>query len=190
MGVELHAGGRTDGHDEADSMFSQFYERFWKCLAPFLAVSVTSQLFIFVDCISIGAWKWQSAVWSGINTNVSVSNTTLCFIYNKNNILSGRHVSALIRSSSGPLGKQIQEQSVFQCIVAFIEITQHFIYNKKYILSGRHVSAFIRSSSGPLGKHPKAIYISMHCGIYWNNTTLYFIYNKKIYVRATCFGLY
>jgi len=33
---------------------------------PFiLAVSVTSQIFISLDSISIAAWKWQSAVWSG-----------------------------------------------------------------------------------------------------------------------------
>jgi hypothetical protein len=31
--------------------------------------------------------------------------------------LSGRQVSTSIRSSSGPLGKQIQELSIFQCIV-------------------------------------------------------------------------
>jgi len=43
--------------------------------------------------------------------NVSVNNKTLYFIYNKNNILSGRHVSTFIRSSSGPLGKDIQELS-------------------------------------------------------------------------------
>jgi len=43
--------------------------------------------------------------------------------------------------------------------------TLYFIHNKNSILSGRHVSIFIRSSSGPLGKHPRAIYISIHCGI-------------------------
>jgi len=51
--------------------------------------------------------------------NVSVNNTTLYFIYNKNNILSGRHVSTFIWSSSEPLGKQIRELSIFQCIVEF-----------------------------------------------------------------------
>jgi len=49
--------------------------------------------------------------------NVSVNNTTPYFIYNKNSVLSGRHVSTFIRSSSGPLGKQIQKLSIFQCIV-------------------------------------------------------------------------
>ena len=44
---------------------------------------------------------------------VSVNNKTLYFIYNKNSILSGRHISTFIRSSSGPLGKQIQELSIF-----------------------------------------------------------------------------
>jgi len=39
------------------------------------------------------------------------------FIYNKNSVLSGRHVSTFIRSSSGPLRKQIQELFIFQCIV-------------------------------------------------------------------------
>jgi len=29
--------------------------------------------------------------------------------------LSGRHISTFIGSSSGPLGKQIQELSIFQC---------------------------------------------------------------------------
>ena len=37
--------------------------------------------------------------------NVPVNTTTLYFIYNKNSILSGRHVSTFIRSSSGPLRK-------------------------------------------------------------------------------------
>jgi len=48
---------------------------------------------------------------------MSVNNTTLYFIYNKNSILSGRHVSTFIMSSSGPLQKQTQELSIFQCIV-------------------------------------------------------------------------
>jgi len=52
-----------------------------------------------------------------INTNGSVNNRTLHFIYNKNSILSGRHVSTFIRSSSGPLRKQIQELSIRQWIV-------------------------------------------------------------------------
>jgi hypothetical protein len=47
--------------------------------------------------------------------NVSVNNATLYFIYNKNSVLSGRHVSTFIRSSSGPLGKQIQELSIVLC---------------------------------------------------------------------------
>ena len=51
--------------------------------------------------------------------NVSVNNTTLYFIYNKSSILSGRHVSTFIGSSSGPLGKQIQELSIFQCIEGY-----------------------------------------------------------------------
>jgi len=49
--------------------------------------------------------------------NVSVNNTTLYFIYNKNTVLRGRHVSTFIRSSSGPLGKHIQELSIFQCVM-------------------------------------------------------------------------
>ena len=49
--------------------------------------------------------------------NVSVNNTTLYFVYNKNSVLSGRHVSTFIRSSSSPLRKKIQELSIFQCIV-------------------------------------------------------------------------
>ena len=49
--------------------------------------------------------------------NVSVNNTILYFIYNKNSILSGRHVSTFIRSSSGPLRKRIQKISIFPCTV-------------------------------------------------------------------------
>jgi len=48
---------------------------------------------------------------------MSVNNKTLYFIYNKNSILSGRHVLTFIRSSSDPLRKQIQELSLFKCIV-------------------------------------------------------------------------
>jgi len=44
--------------------------------------------------------------------NVSVNNTTLCFIYNKNSILSARHVSTFTRSSSGSLRKQILEPTM------------------------------------------------------------------------------
>jgi len=41
--------------------------------------------------------------------NVSVNNTTLYFIYNKNRILSGQYVSTFNRSSSGPLGSVFPE---------------------------------------------------------------------------------
>jgi len=60
--------------------------------------------------------------------NVSVNNTTLYFIYNKNNILSGRHVSTFIRSSSDPLGKQVQELSVFQCILGSQMLTDCVVW--------------------------------------------------------------
>ena len=60
---------------------------------------------------------WQKAVVPGVgrgrrsvemankiqNKYVSVNNTTLYFMYNKNSIMSGRNVSTFIRSSSGPL---------------------------------------------------------------------------------------
>jgi len=59
---------------------------------------------------------------------MSVNNTTLYFIYNKNSILSGRHVLTFIRSSSGPLGKQIQELSMFQCIVGSQMLTDCVIW--------------------------------------------------------------
>jgi len=59
--------------------------------------------------------------------NVSVNNTTL-FIYNKNSVLSGRHVSTFIRSSSGPLGKQITERYIFQCIVGSQMLTGFVIW--------------------------------------------------------------
>jgi hypothetical protein len=58
----------------------------------------------------------QCSIFIQINTNSSVNNT-LYFIDNKNNILSGRHVSTFIRSSSGPLRKQTQQLSVFRCIM-------------------------------------------------------------------------
>ena len=48
---------------------------------------------------------------------MSVNNTTIYFIYNKNNILSGWHISNFIKSSSGSLRKYIQELPMFQCIV-------------------------------------------------------------------------
>ena len=67
-----------------------------------------------------------------IYTNASVNNTTLYFIYNKLSILSGRHVSTFIRSSSGPLGKHIQELSIFQCIVGSQMFTDCYM-NVKYI---------------------------------------------------------
>ena len=54
---------------------------------------------------------------------VSVSNTKLYSIYNNNSMFSGRPVSIFIRSSSGPLGKQIQELSIFQCIVVSQTLT-------------------------------------------------------------------
>ena len=47
--------------------------------------------------------------------------------------MSGRHVSNFIRSSSGPLRKQIQELSMFQCTVGSQMLT-NFCYRKvKYI---------------------------------------------------------
>ena len=62
--------------------------------------------------------------------NMSVNNTTLYFIYNKNSILSGWHVSTFIRSSSGPLRKQIQELSIFQCIVGSQMLTDYVYWNR------------------------------------------------------------
>jgi len=52
----------------------------------------------------------------GINANMSVSNTTLYFIYNKNSIFSERHVSTFIRSSSGPLRKEIKSCLYFSAL--------------------------------------------------------------------------
>jgi len=60
--------------------------------------------------------------------NVSLNNTTLYFIYGKNSVLSGRHVSTFIGSSSGPLEKQIQELSIFQCIVGSQMLTDCVIW--------------------------------------------------------------
>ena len=48
----------------------------------------------------------EESLWNEEKPNkyrLSINNTTLDFIYNKNNVLSGRHVSTFIRSSSGPL---------------------------------------------------------------------------------------
>ena len=49
--------GWTDRHDEASSLFSQLYERSYKWLACYLAVSITSQILISVDYVSIAIWK-------------------------------------------------------------------------------------------------------------------------------------
>ena len=56
--------------------------------------------------------------------NVSVNNTTLYFIYNKNSILSWRHVSTFIGSSSGPQEKQSKSYLYFNAvrIPQYIEI--------------------------------------------------------------------
>jgi len=48
--------------------------------------------------------------------NVSVNNTTLYFVYNKNIILSGWHVSTFIRSSSGPLANRSQSYLYFDAL--------------------------------------------------------------------------
>ena len=64
---------------------------------------------------------------------MSLNNTTLNSIYKIISILSGRHVSTFIMSSSGPLRKQIQELSKFQCIVGsqmFIDYIQEFEIHK------------------------------------------------------------
>jgi len=92
-------------------------------------------------------------------------------MYNKNSILSGRHVSTFIRSSSGPLGKQIQELSIFQCIVG---------------------SQMLTDCQGdmfrPLLGHLQAL---------WENRSKSYLYLNTLWdpkclqiVRATCFDLY
>jgi len=69
------------------------------------------------EALPTGGWHTKHRVLiMTYKHNVSVNNTTLYFIYNKNNILSRRNVSTFIRSSSGPLGKQTRELSIFQCI--------------------------------------------------------------------------
>jgi len=119
-------------------------------------------------------------------------------------------------SSSGPLGKQIQEIFVFQCI----EGSQ---INKNSILSGGHVSTFIWVIFRPSGKKrfksylyfkalrdPKSIKtlycqgemfrpLLGHLQALWENRSKSYLYfnalrdpksKKKYTVRATCFDLY
>jgi len=47
---------------------------------------------------------------------VSVNNTTIYFIYNKNNILSGRHVSTFTGSSSGLLRNRSKNYLYFKAL--------------------------------------------------------------------------
>ena len=54
-------------------------------------------------------------------------------MYSKNSILSGRHVSTFIRSSSGPLRKQIQKLSTFQCTVGSQMLTMLCYTKVKYL---------------------------------------------------------
>ena len=62
-------------------------------------------------------------------------------MYNKIGILSGRYVSTFIRSSSGPLRKQIQELSKVQCLVGYQMLTDYiqeckihkFVYIVMYV---------------------------------------------------------
>jgi len=76
----------------------------------------------------VGAWnklilkqKFCASSWLITEINIlrcTVNKTSkLYFIYNKNCVLSGRFVSIFMRSSSGPLRKQIQELFIFQSIV-------------------------------------------------------------------------
>jgi len=47
---------------------------------------------------------------------MSVNNTTIYFIYNKNSILSGQHVSTLTGSSSAPLRKRSKNCLYFSAL--------------------------------------------------------------------------
>jgi len=58
-----------------------------------------------------------------VNTTCQSITQQIYFIYTKNSVLSGRHVSTFIRSSSGPLRKQVQELSIFQSIAGFQMLT-------------------------------------------------------------------
>jgi len=85
-------------------------------------------MFTFIHfCSNVYVFLMFSIPKCYINTNVSVNNTTLYCIYNKNSILSGRYVSTFIRSSSGPPRKQIQELSIFQFIVGSQMLTDCII---------------------------------------------------------------
>jgi len=74
---------------------------------------------LILHCLRSENPRKFSAILYFCEYNVSVNNTTLYFIYNKNSTFSGRHVSTFIRSSSGPLGKHIQELAIFQCFLGF-----------------------------------------------------------------------
>jgi hypothetical protein len=75
--------------------------------------------------------------------NVSVSSTTLHFMYNKNSTFSGRHVSIIIRPSSGHLGKQIQELSIFQCVERSQMLTGHLVYRGLFYIQHNVVRMLI-----------------------------------------------
>jgi len=50
MGAELfHADGQTNGHDEADSRFSQFCESAYKLVPALIALSRTGRLSLTVN---------------------------------------------------------------------------------------------------------------------------------------------
>ena len=76
--------------------------------------TVTSSLCISFMHRPRSDWKHSALI--RYKHNVSVNNTTLYFIYNKNSILSGQHVSTFIMSSSGPLGKQIKSYLYFNAL--------------------------------------------------------------------------
>jgi len=68
----------------------------------------------------------------GMNTNVSVNNAIFYFIYNKNSILPRQHVSTFIRSSSGPLRKQILELSYISMHCGIPNAYRLYYRNVKY----------------------------------------------------------
>jgi len=60
--------------------------------------------------------KFNFLIYPPLNTHVSVNNTTIYFIYNKNSILSGRHVSAFAGSPSGPLKNRSKNYLYFNAL--------------------------------------------------------------------------
>jgi len=79
-----------------------------------------------------------------MNTNVSINNTTIYFIYNKNSVLSGRHVSTFTGSSSGPLRKRSKNYLYFNALrdpkcLEIIRVIR--VYMTEFLEAGKTVNS-------------------------------------------------